>query len=129
MKGKAIPIEEMHYSTDETVIGQWIDGKPIYRKSFMGTITNYNDYNDKRSFSYPFLTSIKNLIKADGSWSGNVNYFNVNLGATEINSGMDIELFDSLIRNNTLYINCHKTAVGLTSVSFVCTLEYTKTTD
>lgn len=36
-----IPVTERDvYSTTEQVIGQWIDGKPIYRRVFTGTITN-----------------------------------------------------------------------------------------
>lgn len=30
------------YSTDETVVGTWIDGKPIYRKVFSGTASSGN---------------------------------------------------------------------------------------
>ena len=32
-----------NYSTEETVIGKWIDGKPIYRKVFTGLLLNARD--------------------------------------------------------------------------------------
>lgn len=33
------------YSTEETVIGTWIDGKPLYRKVFVVTIPSFSDNN------------------------------------------------------------------------------------
>ncbi len=32
------PVGENDYSTEETVCGKWIDGKPIYRKVITGTL-------------------------------------------------------------------------------------------
>lgn len=45
------------YSTTETVIGKWIDNKPIYRKVIQTTNVTFNDYT--------FLTidNNTNLIK------------------------------------------------------------------
>lgn len=39
---KGAPLRMMHYSTDEQVVGTWIDGKPLYQRTFdySGTITN-----------------------------------------------------------------------------------------
>lgn len=34
--------EENVYSTEETVCGKWIDGKPIYRKVIIGTLAKDN---------------------------------------------------------------------------------------
>ena len=31
-----------HYSTDEHVVGTWINGKPLYQKCFTGTMTSTN---------------------------------------------------------------------------------------
>lgn len=54
---------QQKYSTDETVVGKWIDGKPIYRKVFMSTFPN----QDTDSFipigvSYESFTDIFGLV-------------------------------------------------------------------
>lgn len=35
-----IPVYKDYYTTEEQVIGRWIDGKPLYRRVFTGTISN-----------------------------------------------------------------------------------------
>lgn len=34
------------YSTTEQVIGKWIDGKPLYQKTFTGTCTTQNTFTN-----------------------------------------------------------------------------------
>ncbi len=52
-----------NYSTDEQVVGTWIDGKPIYQKSFVIT-SNYDT-------AYDISTDIGELIDASGRYSQN----------------------------------------------------------
>mgnify|MGYP004511167017 FL=1 len=63
------------YSSEEVVIGTWIDGRPIYRKVVSGTTKSQTV-----AFSNPGVTSGDNLIDyygvvkaSDNNW-GNINY-------------------------------------------------------
>lgn len=52
------------YSTTETVVGTWIDGKPIYRKSYSFEI---NDTFISKTLE---TVAIDNIIKVYGSYGG-----------------------------------------------------------
>lgn len=56
------------YSTTETRIGTWIDGKPIYRKVITGlkTPTNADTWTVKASIS-----NVDTMVKLDGFFFGN----------------------------------------------------------
>ena len=111
------------YSTDETVVGKWIDGKTIYRKIF-----NYsgemvlNEDNE--------LGTIDNL-KTPIHIYGTVKFVNenlwwllprvVNTNSTDTHWAIDIK-----ISNNVVY--AVKGGYGTTEKAYVI-VEYTKTTD
>ena len=51
------------YSTDEKLIGFWIDGKPLYRKILTGTTTSSVDsYYSLSGINYDIITNIKVLV-------------------------------------------------------------------
>lgn len=104
--------DKFNYTQEEQRIGTWIDGKPIYRKVFVvsvtdhyitvGTITNLD-----------IITSCNSYLHRNGNDYHNINNWGKNdqdYGITYRHNN-DIE-FDSSY-TGTLYI----------------TLEYTKTTD
>ena len=109
------------YSTDEVRIGTWINGKPLYRKTFV-----YENLSQISSGSYGTINtglSNVNVIKIEGinesqdicrmlpfSLSGYlINILTVNNGA-----------------NIRIYINGTFTTINDNAI---ITLEYTKTTD
>ena len=53
------------YSTAETVVGTWIDGRPIYRQIFFGTITAGANQRGIGGFNVPNLDE---MISVSGSW-------------------------------------------------------------
>ncbi|WAJ24066.1 hypothetical protein [Lacrimispora xylanolytica] len=53
------------YSTDETVCGTWIDGKPIYRKVITGTLAN--DSGNNIVFATIPELNIEQLINIQGN--------------------------------------------------------------
>ena len=59
------------YSTEETVIGKWIDGKPLYRKvvSLSGLVSGDNDISCNNE-SIDTLVDVYGNLKFDGSGSG-----------------------------------------------------------
>lgn len=110
------------YSTEETVVGRWIDGKPIYRKSVpFGAITIEpgkvayvayetdfsNDIDQKISLSAKADYTLNNSIRFETLPSTKVSLRFVGTGANIYNTD------DSSLAN----------------MSGVVTLEYTKTTD
>lgn len=104
-----------NYSTTETVIGKWIDGKPIYRKTFVLTSPHDNDV---------LVNDADTLINAYGRvkfnfWSGRNTanfpfaYDDKTIGVTQSDTDGHIALVFANSNVNSL----------------TCTLEYTKTTD
>ena len=110
--GKTLDI----YSTTETRIGTWIDGKPIYRKIFTGTITSVSN------FSVGTISNFKEAIKIYGTTSFN-NY------ATQITQfwNDNIKIIPQVSNaNGDIVIN----AGALSSnQKYILIIEYTKTTD
>lgn len=110
-------VEELHtYSTEETKIGTWINGKTIYRKVIKGTIPN------NVSIVQIDLTA-DTLIKDDISYISSSG-FKVNRGHTE----EGIVQFDSTLNpNGNLYFSTlSNDAKGK---MYTLIVEYTKTTD
>lgn len=92
------------YSTDETIIGRWIDGKPIYRKVFQKPAKTV----DVSSLN------IETPIKMEACMHLNDNAYIIKSGPE---SG---ETRFCFMKNNTLQV---------TEGSLYAVLEYTKTTD
>lgn len=121
---KNIYFQQMHdYSTDDHVVGTWIDGKPIYEKTIvttMPTITtdtsmaerlvNITDANiEKYIFGFG---RINNQMNIERTWlSGNTVYFS---------------LF-SYLNNDNFVIQCNR--ISLSELPVILTIQYTKTTD
>ena len=65
--------ERLEYSTEEKVVGTWIDGKPIYKKSYgaSGLSATSNIIIDAELNN----TTVDNVIKIEGSANGNGHSF------------------------------------------------------
>lgn len=106
------------YSTDEQVIGTWIDGKPLYRKVITDTIENCYLTQTIQ------LSGVPNdivMIKAEGS----VRYVNGNLDATYLLN--DYSEYPNEGDAYTFRINFG--TVSVESLTYRIIIEYTKTTD
>jgi len=109
---------QFKYSTDEQVVGEWIDGKPVYQKTFTGTAIFSN-------YSYSFSVSslqLDNIIKMDFICKNTNNNF--------IPTCPQIYIwYDST--NNNLVISLMQTpeAELYVNTNYRITLQYTKTTD
>lgn len=106
-------VSQLHeYSTEEKVVGKWIDGKPIYEKTFeIGA----------KSSNYTF--TIENLDKI-------INY----TGNCIISSYSRIIPFIQTQYNNFVIINDYKDgivtlATNLSYTDCILVIQYTKTTD
>lgn len=105
------------YSTEETVIGTWIDGRPIYRKTYdTGALTG----NSK---------SIQlNIPNIDLIWSTNISF-----GISITGNAFPLPYVGSDSQYNvSLYINksiIHFNPSSQQATASYVTVEYTKTTD
>ena len=125
----------LDYSTDEKVVGHWIDGKPLYQKTFVGTISNSTGSN----IAIADLSSL-NISKVLGYEAfdlDNTTLFGgaLNLTSTKISDNKTETIFawwnlgaaTSSVAAKTLYlINTSSAYVGR---DLWVTLRYTKTTD
>ena len=61
--------EKIHnYSTEETVIGKWVDGKTIYRRHFSGNLISNGTYNTLFNENVNVINAIGSVIRAsDGA--------------------------------------------------------------
>lgn len=110
----------MNYSTNETVVGKWVDGKPVYQKTVAcGTLPN----NTSKRVSHN-ISNIDYII----NWTGSAS------DSTGIHIKFPYVNIDTLGNSCNVWID--KTAIGIEAAadfrhytkSYV-TLQYTKTTD
>jgi hypothetical protein len=112
---------ENNYSTEEQRIGTWIDGKPIYQKTYSGTLAGTE------------LSTIDSSLGEIIDWIVD--------GSTTVNliSGSSNYIIPNGFYDATHYITkpfktnenkiVIKTADGYNSLPYIATLQYTKTTD
>lgn len=110
------------YSTQETRIGTWIDGKPIYRKTYLSTTPQTNDYNymDISDISIDMLVNLYGTLVVGNKTFVPANtadvtgwHFYVNLDSNRIQCTIRMPTGASWGYGKIFYVN----------------LEYTKTTD
>lgn len=103
------------YSTEEQVVGEWIDGKPVYQKTFSSNTTvtiSSSGWTNYIAVSEP----IEMIVQASGIHRSENNIFKNILG--EVN-----------VRYDSGYIQLNSMTKASTTSSSLITLQYTKTTD
>ena len=105
------------YSTTERVIGEWTDGKPVYRSTINFTLDNGGVVIDISNLN---IETIINYYGLSGSQSDNrpINFY-VNFGGTAY-------FVATWFSNNKIYCQCSS---AYNSSPTKVHLEYTKTTD
>lgn len=116
--------EQSKYSVDERIVGTWIDGKPIYRKTF--NIKTTAEQNPNISLASVGITDFENIVRLEfftkQTIDGNKFIFNTPFnGSDDISDRLRIYVKDK----NLCYIAGTTYGFGDTTV----TLEYTKTVD
>ena len=105
------------YSTDEMIIGRWIDGKPLYRKVVQGNITS------KNQSLFVVNENVETMISIRGyDFSNGIYYFPFNYAQ---DGSTQKAIF---YKKDTDTIEFRSNSSGSGEV-FVVILEYTKTTD
>lgn len=109
---------QFNFSTEEQVVGRWIDGKPIYQKTFTGTTsaTTSSDSVAGTIINLDTLVNSNGTIFLAGAWGVNQHslpYDNV------------IEYY--IDTSNQIII--HKQNEIANTKQYMVTIQYTKTTD
>ena len=105
------------YSTDEMIIGRWIDGKPLYRKVVQGNITS------KNQSLFVVNANVETMISIRGyDFSNGIYYFPFNY--TQDGSTQKAIFYKK--DTDTIEFRSNSSESGEV---FVVILEYTKTTD
>lgn len=105
------------YSTEETRIGTWIDGKPLYRKTFFEESAVYGTNAWAVLFEAP--SDVDRLVSLGGSFEYLQQKFSVPLGGS-----LKFDYFSGSIRVMTDDPN-----FASNGKNYCAILEYTKTTD
>ena len=110
--------QKLNYYIEETVIGTWIDGKPLYRKVLEGTLPNTG--------TVIFSIQDAKIINYDGLIKSKWGYwYKIN---DQYTAEQGYEIYSALNSNrNELSIFCG--SFYTTSSQYEITIEYTKTTD
>ena len=120
------------YSTEEQVIGQWIDGKTIYQKSFTGTLTATTAVGTEVGTSISIGATVQQFVSIEGyvdNGSGTVQF--ISEASVSDNktrwlrfSANTNSISDSASRNVIIIGNSWFT----TAKTYYVTVRYTKTT-
>ena len=114
------------YSTEEQVIGTWIDGKPLYRKVIeMGNMTT-EDYKIKahniQNIKYARIVDV--VMQRGTQSSSNFQLFSVgNVGGKYNDTQVG---FDTYMDTSNIYVYCTGDRTLFVGTAII---EYTKTTD
>lgn len=123
-----------NYSTDEQVVGTWIDGKPIYEK----TITYNGNIDGALSHETALLSlTTENIINAQGFcrlWDTDydTDYGFLSLTFSRVDVEQSLSLWWDNVNSNatpTLRLMSKMSFSGARINGVVCTIQYTKTTD
>lgn len=120
------------YSTEETRIGTWIDGKPIYRKvvSFTNTLDSWDLSGYLAGLDIEAVIDVKGYVR-NRSASSTATFSQYNIGSPNITSSKTTGFTYRVSGSNPTHLNI--TTIGLTtgggSYDYAIILEYTKTTN
>ena len=109
------------YSTTEQIIGQWIDGKPIYRKVVdFGYLPNATSKTVAHGISnFDMLTSVQAIATQSAAWGFSIPF----IGGSNISTGNSVTVW---LDGTNVLINSNN---DRSSLYCYVIIEYTKTTD
>lgn len=116
------------YSTNEKVVGTWIDGKPLYQKTYEVASISVGNTESGTVLDSNFTSSGKRLISANGSCEWGTNNGTAFRLVPFIYPSSGI-YFDIVVASGELKISCMRTSGTTTVYNTKITIQYTKTTD
>ena len=106
------------YSTTEKIIGTWVDGKPLYQKTFSGTGTSTNNNTYKIANCSDAFPNLSEIISVSVTGNNTNGYQSSGFYYVDISSGAD----------NYFGVG-QRFGSGSQSFNYKVTIQYTKTTD
>ena len=126
-----------HYSTDEQVVGTWIDGKPVYEKSYSLQKSNFVKTNSKH-YTFDYGHSSLNINQVI-SMQGTLHLSATGWGTTDIPLGGRSDFTNDAITNFIEFVSYYSYLAvksdafdlekDTSNWSCAMTIRYTKTTD
>ena len=113
------------YSTDEQIIGSWIDGKPLYQKTFSGTVSSANN------ISYVSIgASVDTFVDGRGVLDNSVPLIGVTSESVSAGVSTFVNSNSAASNKNTFGVYSKpESQSAWVGKSYYLTLCYTKTTD
>ena len=109
------------YSTEEHVVGTWIDGKPIYQKTFvLPTVTSNTNIE--------LAVNVDEIVSHDEHWTSGTGSNEIIHSTQYYFSSNDNVYISVYVRKSTDKLGTYISYSGTRS-NFVITVRYTKTTD
>ena len=118
LKGEIQKLKNLYeYSTTEKIVGTWVDGKPVYQKTFTGTGTSTSSTYYTVGQTTTLLPNIEKVVNstAYASYAGYLDY-NTRLS-------IDIASASNLLRIGQTIGDASNT------FDYIITIQYTKTID
>ena len=114
--------ENVVYSTEEKRIGTWINGKSLYRKTYVETLSSRIEDNGSNTqhFIHPGITNVDDVV----SMTGTIDNYQLPYIFKDANTS--INYYNK--NNNVIVLNIYKT-YWTEGTKIKLTMEYTKTTD
>ena len=114
--------ENVVYSTQEKRIGTWINGKPLYRKTYVETLSSRIEDNGSNTqhFIHPGITNVDDVV----SMTGTIDNYQLPYIFKDANTS--INYYNK--NNNVIVLNIYKT-YWTEGAKIKLTMEYTKSTD
>ena len=113
------PLRMMNYSTDEQVVGTWIDGKPLYQRTV--SLTAMTSATTDYSWVSLGLSDIDNIFIVNGYMAHSAGWNTATPFWQATNDYLVMTAFSTLLRINSSFWSYY--------VSGIVTVQYTKTTD
>lgn len=117
IKARTSASAEDVYSLEERIVGRWIDGRPVYQKTFIGTDGASNEVD----LSDLYIETIVDISGSIGEFSG-VGTINISSFSLSSKSIYGLHIQRRKMRVESLWSD-------LIGEPFVATIKYIKTTD
>lgn len=115
-------------ASGEKIVGQWIDGKPLYQKTYTGTLPSDSESEQfvNTGLSIDTVVDINAIAKSSGSQWKDINNFSVSF-ASPRTGGIWVGVNSNTANSNKNCIRIRQNT-GWAGGTYYITLRYTKTT-
>ena len=123
-KYNTLGVPSVHYSTDEQIVGTWIDGRTVYEKTWINTIPAWDSSKNGCVIGTGF-TDYDEILDIRGSMKGTVKAYGSLNGLEE--SGWRGNVHVTTAGEVMLYANNSGDVASLVGGKAIITIRYTKT--